>query len=96
MLGEHLSDDHAGPLLAQRLGRDHAVAADDSERHSARDHAWRVACGVWRVGDTDEHDDHPRVGLPQSGEHDQRQPDLRDRRQDVVEAHESVVPSPPA
>ena len=57
-VGQHLGDDHPGPLLAQRLGGDHEVARDDAQRDAAGD-AGHARC----VRGADEHDDHPRRGV---------------------------------
>ncbi len=80
-VGQHLGDDDAGPPLAQRLGRDHEVTGDDAERDTARD-----AGHARGVGDADQHDDHPRGGVLERGQHDQGQQDLREGEQHVVEA----------
>ena len=86
-VGQHLGDDHAGPLLAQRLGGDHEVAGDDAERDAAGD-----AGHARGVRGADEQDDHPRGGVLQRGEHHQGQQDLREGQQHVVEPHDHLVP----
>ncbi len=51
---QHLGQDHPGPLLAERLGRDHEVTGHDAERDTTGQPG-----DAWSVGDTDQDDQDP-------------------------------------
>ena len=86
-VGQHLGHDDPGPPLAECLGGVHEVAGDEPECDTAGDPG-----GPGSIGEPDEDDQHPRPGLGDGGQHDQRQQDLREGQHHVVEAHDDLVP----